>query len=351
MSDRKIWLVYSESVDDFNSIFSSVAPEAIGSGWTTTNLTPYFNLPPYHDNSPSIVQLSNGTLFLTWSSDRIGNYEIFYKTSIDLGASWSADKRLTDNFSIDANPSVAQLSNGTIFVTWSSDRTGNDDLYYKTYNGTTWSRSDKQLTNSTSVDRSPSAILLKDGRIMVSWNSMRTGNYEIFYKFNAGSAWTAETQFTNRTDLDMNPSVMQTVEGTIYIFWSSAPDDLKTDDLWYAYSTDGAVTWSPAVRFTTSGYEDAWPSAIQTKDTRIWVAWTSDRSDQPDGNYDVWYRYTLVGDLDNSNYVDIDDLIIVSRAFGSIPGQPDWNPNADVNSDGRVDIDDLILVARDYGLT
>jgi len=60
---------------------------------------------------------------------------------------------------------------------------------------------------------------------------------------------------------------------------------------------------------------------------------------------------TLVGDLNGDGKVDIKDIAIVSKAYGSQLGDPNWNPVADVNGDGKVDIKDVAIVASHYGET
>jgi len=49
--------------------------------------------------------------------------------------------------------------------------------------------------------------------------------------------------------------------------------------------------------------------------------------------------------------VDMRDLAIVARCFGSTPGASNWNPNADFNCDGTVNMKDIALVARHFGNT
>jgi len=62
----------------------------------------------------------------------------------------------------------------------------------------------------------------------------------------------------------------------------------------------------------------------------------------------LWF-YASLTDLNCDGKVDIDDVIIVAIAFGSLPGHPRWNPIADINGDGKIDIDDVVNVAKDYG--
>ena len=55
--------------------------------------------------------------------------------------------------------------------------------------------------------------------------------------------------------------------------------------------------------------------------------------------------------------VDIRDLAVAAKAFGSYPGHVKWNPNADITGtiylvpDDKVDIRDLAAIARNYGKT
>jgi hypothetical protein len=66
----------------------------------------------------------------------------------------------------------------------------------------------------------------------------------------------------------------------------------------------------------------------------------------------------LDGDANLDNKVNIADLAIVGRAFGTRPGDARWDPRADVGRntgnplpipDGKIDIGDLIIVGRNYG--
>jgi hypothetical protein len=55
--------------------------------------------------------------------------------------------------------------------------------------------------------------------------------------------------------------------------------------------------------------------------------------------------------LNGDGRVDIVDVSIVAKAFGSKPGGVGWDSRADVNGDGIVNIMDISIVAKDYGKT
>jgi len=43
------------------------------------------------------------------------------------------------------------------------------------------------------------------------------------------------------------------------------------------------------------------------------------------------------------------DIYMVARYFGSYPGHPRWNPDADLNNDGKVDMKDIWTVVKNFG--
>ena len=49
----------------------------------------------------------------------------------------------------------------------------------------------------------------------------------------------------------------------------------------------------------------------------------------------------LPGDVNYDGKVDVKDVGIVSKAFGSYFYTESWNPRADVNDDGKVDMKDV----------
>ena len=58
----------------------------------------------------------------------------------------------------------------------------------------------------------------------------------------------------------------------------------------------------------------------------------------------------LAGDANNDGHVDVVDLLILVDAFGSVVGDPNYDPNADFNSDGSVDVVDLLDLVDNFGL-
>ena len=60
---------------------------------------------------------------------------------------------------------------------------------------------------------------------------------------------------------------------------------------------------------------------------------------------------TIAGDVNGDGIVDIFDLNIAGKAYGSFAGDPRYSPEADINSNGHVDMRDIMVIARNYGKT
>jgi hypothetical protein len=54
-------------------------------------------------------------------------------------------------------------------------------------------------------------------------------------------------------------------------------------------------------------------------------------------------------DVNGDKKVDIKDILIVAKAYGTNPGDSNYDPRADVNGDTKIDIKDILLVAKHYG--
>jgi parallel beta-helix repeat protein len=59
----------------------------------------------------------------------------------------------------------------------------------------------------------------------------------------------------------------------------------------------------------------------------------------------------LPGDINHDGKVDLVDLVLLANAYGTSPGNPRWNPNADLDGNNVVGLSDLVLLALHYGRT
>ena len=71
----------------------------------------------------------------------------------------------------------------------------------------------------------------------------------------------------------------------------------------------------------------------------------------------VWYGSAVEtledaarADFDGSGRVDFTDFVLFARAFGTVPGNPLFEPRFDLNGNDQVDFLDFVLFAGVFGL-
>jgi len=80
---------------------------------------------------------------------------------------------------------------------------------------------------------------------------------------------------------------------------------------------------------------------------------TSGLGDRVSDNVDYYpwsdVQYPILGDINNDCIVNIFDILIAATAFGSMPGDPNWNPEVDLDNNGIINILDLVRIAVNFG--
>ena len=249
---------------------------------------------------PSVAQDSQGKIWVVYSNKTKGaltNTEIYLKTF--NGATWSSGQQVTlDAADSDTAPFVASLSNGSMMIAWSSNRTGNNQfqLFYKLYSSATIKPTTKsiRLTQSTLNDSQPSILQDRNGRIWVAWARQNQTTFsggvsyysDIFYKYFNGSSWSNDFPLPQASGLkqqEITPGITQTKDGRVWMAWASNETSDGTFDLWYK-TTDGtiyslpptgALSWSPRTIICCSdtNNDDANPTVVQARDGTVNVFW------------------------------------------------------------------------------
>lgn len=67
------------------------------------------------------------------------------------------------------------------------------------------------------------------------------------------------------------------------------------------------------------------------------------------GYFTASSNVTIPGDLNGDFKVNLEDLVLLAMAYGSKPGDANWNPNADIDKSGAVGLSDLVILALHYG--
>jgi hypothetical protein len=66
--------------------------------------------------------------------------------------------------------------------------------------------------------------------------------------------------------------------------------------------------------------------------------------------HDGWVKIKMIGDVNGDGVINIQDIVLITLAYGSQPGDPNWNPDADISKPWNIiDILDLVTCSAKYG--
>ncbi|PIV70394.1 MAG: hypothetical protein COS08_00440 [Euryarchaeota archaeon CG01_land_8_20_14_3_00_38_12] len=149
---------------------SQLGSKALPDSWSEdVNLTNNTGSSKY----PSAA-IGEGVIHLVWQDNRNGEYEIYYKGSMDNGGTW-AQQRLTYSGN-SVYPSVA-VNGSNVHVVWQDDRDGCNCIYYmrSTDYGEKWGDG-KKLYSSYQSSEHP-RIAVNGSNLYVVWQEY------IYYDF------------------------------------------------------------------------------------------------------------------------------------------------------------------------
>ena len=227
------------------------------------------------DKQWSIIDYSNGNIYLTWtqfddygSSNPNDKSMILFSKSTDGGDTWTAAQKINefDGNCIDEDDTVegavpALGPNGEIYVAWAGP---NGLVFNKSLDqGDTW------LNQEIAIDPMPGG-----------WDYGVPGIYR------------ANGLPITKCDVSGGPN-----HGTIYVNWTDQRNGTNDTDVWVSKSTDGGDTWSSPIRVNDdpAGKQQffSWMDIDQTNGNLFFTFY--DRREHSDTNTDVYLAYSLDG--------------------------------------------------------
>jgi peptide/nickel transport system substrate-binding protein len=186
--------------------------------------------------------------------------------------------------------------------------------------------------------------------------SMKVYDYDKYSEHDVGvrSMTSSKTVVCQNYKMNLNVNVFNwgnfTENFNVTVYSNSASINQTQMTMTSGNSSTIAFTWNNTGfakgNYTLSAYAWAVPGETETSDNNFTVGWVF---------------VSMVGDLTGSvpgvpdSKVDIRDIALVAKAFGSTPGAPGWNANCDITGatpgvpDGKVDIRDIAIVAKHFG--
>lgn len=240
--------------------------------------------------------------YAAWYSNRDGLDRIYLKSSAD-GRTWSEDVAITSPADHAFYPTLAQSADGRFHLVAWHGRVGDGGkivgriAYSSSNDAKTWSPPSYLTPDSPSaLAWAPTIVARSASDLLVAWSSDETGDKDIYVatSANGGASWSAPKIVMTNAFHDDLPFVARKPDGTLFLAWQrydkdvtafDAPFNAASNDLVYATSPDGA-SWRSPIPITNDGVvPDITPSLFPSADaTGFTVAWASVRGTSKTGD-------------------------------------------------------------------
>jgi hypothetical protein len=145
------------------------------------------------------------------------------------------------------------------------------------------------------------------------------------------------TRNYNSIVTDINDNLMENAGLTLF--------DRDSKPIWNG-TTNSLGQADFNVTFTDSNYTDTLRLNISQEGYYNEAEYVGFLSDTP---VSIVLTEMIPGDVNWDRWVSLADLVLLAQAYGSKPGDSNWNANADIDGNSAVALPDLVALAQHYG--
>jgi len=129
--------------------------------------------------TPTLNTDQDGNKLLIWSEQKDNNTILMSARRARLGAQWQRAIKLNDFKAENLSPTTIVDSSNRLWVFWSSNYEGLDDIYFSRKDGFKWSSPSRVHASNDVPDIQPAARLDEDLNVVVAWKTydQPTGQY------------------------------------------------------------------------------------------------------------------------------------------------------------------------------
>jgi hypothetical protein len=166
------------------------------------------------------ISTSGNNVFIVWDSQRGGTHEVYFRRSTDNGNTWDPEEKLTSSNINAFNCDITSFDNN-IHITWEDHRTGpsGEIFYIRSINfGADWSAETRLTFNAVNI-KSPYIASFQE-KVHLIWPDKRNPELEVFYlrSIDNGDNWEAEELLSSIPGHSWFSKVTA-FEGNVFVIW------------------------------------------------------------------------------------------------------------------------------------
>ena len=235
-------------------------------------------------NYPSMASDRYGDLWIFWQDNRSGIFEIYYTRSSDNGRTWAQEQRLTAEDGMQSQHPRASAKfygeSGRVYVTWQDRRTGNFETFVRMISydvsGNVNLGFDNQVTPTDGWESTRPDIHCYKDWIYLAWNDLRNGVNEVYFKKSndMGNNFSAEIPISDNDGFPSERPRLWANQSGLSIVWH----DLRENnfEVYYKMLEHNLITSKALVntkRLSKKDIYDSMNPSVTCDDKTVYVAW------------------------------------------------------------------------------
>jgi S1-C subfamily serine protease len=296
-SGNNVYAVWEESHDGINRIIFAKSTDRGNTFSKPTNLTSGVGK---DSETPSIAAFGN-IVYVVWTDNSPGNFDIFFIKSTDGGNTFSKPLNLSNDPGLSYQPRIVTDGKNIVYVVWTDNSPGNYNiLFTRSLDG--GASFDKPIifSNLKGVSNFPNIAASGNHTVYVVWSHKnntdfdpsntenQTQTYDIFFtkSLDRGHTFSKPVNLSNDPSNSQSPAVAVSEMGTVYVVWSD--NSIGTYETFFTRSLDGGHTFSKVSVISSNLARSISPS-ISTYGNNAYVVW----SDNTFGNPEIFFTKSL----------------------------------------------------------
>ncbi|MCJ2670671.1 MAG: BNR repeat-containing protein, partial [Candidatus Thermoplasmatota archaeon] len=237
------------------------------------------------NQSRADVDVENGVVHVVWTDRGDGDQDVYYRRF--NGIAWEPEEEISiDQGTENQGGPSADALNGEVHVVWGSDFNDSFDIYYRHWNGAAWEPEQVIVTDPLKKIQGSPSVAVEEENIYVVWMDQRDMDQDVYFRSYNGTAWQPEQEISADTiDENQHSASIAVANGNVHVVWNEYEDG----DSDIRYRRFDGVTWQPEQEISVdSGSEEQILPSIAAFGAQVHVVWEK----QVDWMYyDVSYRH------------------------------------------------------------
>jgi S1-C subfamily serine protease len=280
------------------------------------------------DSETPSISVFGKNVYVVWADNSTGNFDIFLVKSENCGNTFSKPINLSNDPGVSYFPKIESDGNNSIYIVWTENSSGTYNiLFAKSIDGRDTFTNPIALDNTNGVSNFPSITTLGNNTVYVVWShknntdfdpfntTNQTQTYDVFFtrSTDSGDTFSKPINLSNDPSNSQSASIAVSRNDSVYIAWTD--NFIGTYEVFFTKSMDGGSTFSKAMVISSNVARALSPS-ISTYENNIYAVW----NDNTFGNPEVFFTLSIDSGLTFSMPININNDSGVSDLEQIAPG-------------------------------